>query len=307
MACAADGASSPADTSSPSVPLPSTVLFQENFEDAALASRGWYDLPSAGLTSLTRAEHAAGSAQSIEVRFLVGRTNSVPTVGGRHLFTPTESVFLSYWVKYSSNWIGSGRSYHPHEFHFVTTEDDAYVGPAYTRLTAYIEHNYEAAGGVAVFAIQDARNVDVSRINQDLTTVTENRAVAGCNGNWDGTASSCYQSGSLYLNGKSWRSSQTVFTAASGPRYKGNWHKVEVYLKLNSIQNGKGQADGIAQYWVDGQLVLDKRNLFFRTAARASMKFNQFLMAPYIGDGSPADQTMWIDDIVVATAPPSGR
>jgi hypothetical protein len=32
------------------------------------------------------------------------------------------------------------------------------------------------------------------------------------------------------------------------------------------------------------------------TAANADLLFNQLLIAPYIGDGSPLRQTMWIDD-----------
>jgi len=31
------------------------------------------------------------------------------------------------------------------------------------------------------------------------------------------------------------------------------------------------------------------------------MKFNQFLLAPYIGNGSPEKQTMWIDDLTIST------
>jgi hypothetical protein len=35
------------------------------------------------------------------------------------------------------------------------------------------------------------------------------------------------------------------------------------------------------------------------------MRFNQFLIAPYIGDGSPIDQTMWVDEMTVADARPA--
>ena len=88
-------------------------------------------------------------------------------------------------------------------------------------------------------------------------------------------------------------------------RYKGKWHLVEAYFKLNSITAGKGNKDGIIRYWYDGSLILDHSNVVLRTGARATMQFNQFLMTPYIGDGSPADQTFWIDDVVVATGRPS--
>ena len=79
---------------------------------------------------------------------------------------------------------------------------------------------------------------------------------------------------------------------------------VEAYFKLNTIVGGIGQLDGVAQYWFDGQLIIDKHNLSFRTGARSTMRFNQFQIAPYIGNGSPVAQSMWIDDLVVMTAHP---
>ena len=32
-----------------------------------------------------------------------------------------------------------------------------------------------------------------------------------------------------------------------------------------------------------------------------TLQFSQFLIGPYIGDGSPVDQSMWIDNLRVAT------
>lgn len=296
------------DSSAPGAPPPaSTILFQENFEDASYAARGWYDLPAGAFTSVTTAEHVPGSTRALEVRFAAGQIYPQPAAGGRHAFAETESVYLSYWVKYSDNWVGSGKSYHPHEFELLTNLDSPHVGPAYTFLTVDIEHNYTPAGGVAVLSLQDSKNIDTSRLRQDLTNVTENRAVAGCNGAFDGVPGDCYASGNLWLNGKIWRSTDVVFSASAGPSYKGNWHRVEAYVKMNSIVGGKGQTDGIAQYWVDGRLVIDKRAVVFRTGAHANMKFNQFILSPYIGDGSPRAQTMWVDDLLVGTALPTGR
>ncbi len=99
-----------------SAPSTATVYFEEDFESANLASHGWYDNTSLTLTS---AEKVSGS-KSLEVRFNQGA--STPTLGGasRHLFEETESVYVSYWVKYSSNWVGSGRSYHPHDIYLIT-------------------------------------------------------------------------------------------------------------------------------------------------------------------------------------------
>ena len=283
-----------------------TMLFQEDFEDTNLGARGWYDLPSGGITSLSASDHIAGSAHSLQVSFAQGGTSPSPRANGRHLFAPTDAVYVRYWVKHSANWVGSGHTYHPHEFYILSTLDDQYAGPSFNYLTTYIEHNWMSDGGHPVLESQDSRNIDVTRINQDLTTTTENRAVSGCNGSPDNTLEiTCYQIGTDWYNGKTWRSAQPAFVDAAGPNYKGDWHKVEAYFKLNSIVNGIGQRDGVAQCWVDGVLYVDLHNLQFRTGAHPTLQFNQLLIAPYIGDGSPVAQTLWYDDLIVMTGPPA--
>jgi hypothetical protein len=273
----------------------------EPFEDDAFASRDWYDNPGMATTT---AQHVSGSTRALEVHFVPGRTT--PTWGGaaRHLFPESESVYLSFWVKYSDNWVGSGHPYHPHEFLFLTNEDDKYSGLSSTHLTTYVEHSYEN-GGIPVLQLQDGSNIDQTRILQDLTLVTESRAAAGCNGNTDGYTTGCYNTGGgIFDNEKKFMAAQPAFLATPGPGYKGDWHFVEALFQLNSIQNGKGVPDGIARYWFDGQLVIDRTTVLFRTGAHPGMKFNQFIIAPYIGDGSPVDQTMWVDNLTVARARP---
>jgi hypothetical protein len=276
----------------------STVFFQEGFEDTAFASRGWYDSVTPVLTT---SERYSGS-RSLECRYSAGGTKCPSPA--RHRFTPSDSVYLSYYIKHSANWVGSGRSYHPHMFNFVTDLEDAYVGPAYTHLTTYVEEN----NGYPVLAIQDAMNIDEARIGQDLTNVTEQRAVAGCNGDSDGHgAGSCYRSGSVYYNGKVWRGPSSVFfdSDPASPTYKGDWHLVEAYFKLNSVVGGTGMNDGVIRYWYDGSLIINHSNVVMRTGRHATMRFNQFLFLPYIGDGSPVDQAFWLDDLMVAAARPA--
>jgi len=253
----------------------------------------------------TAAQHVSGSVRSLEAHFSVGAMT--PTWGGaaRHPFAETESVYLSYWVKYSANWVGSGHLYHPHEFLVLTNEDGSYAGPSFTHLTTYVEHNYQSGGGIPVLAMQDGVNIDQTRILQDLTGLTENRSVGGCNGNGDGYTTDCYQASGVYTNDKVWKATQPSFLPNPGPGYKDDWHFVEAYFQLNSIRNGIGVADGIVRYWFDGQLVLEHTDVLLRTGAHPTMKFNQLLVAPYIGDGSPVDQTMWVDALTVGTARPA--
>jgi hypothetical protein len=281
------------------IQLNAVTLFQERFEDANLKARGWYDNTVLVLSS---AEHIPGSTRSAEFHWPRGART--PDTGGaiRRKFTPSDAVYVSYWVKYSTNYTGSNKPYHPHEFLLMTTKNGDWDGPAFTRLTGYIEHNE----GTPVLAIQDGQNIDQSRIGQDLRAITENRAVAGCNGNdADGYDSvSCYLSGASHWNGKVWKAGQVYFQDARGPYYKSDWHHVAAYLKLNSISNGVGLRDGEIKYWYDDLLVIARTNIVMRTGANPDMKWNQFLVAPYIGDGAPVEQTMWVDDLLLATARP---
>jgi hypothetical protein len=267
-----------------------SILFKEDFDDADLESKGWYDNTDIQLSS---DEHISGSTSSAEFQFIQGDTKPLSGSAMRRKFTDTDEVYVSYFVKYSSNWEGSNKPYHPHEFYLLTNVDGDWTGPASTHLTAYIEQNE----GVPLLSIQDAQNIDESKIGVDLTHVTENRAVAGCNGNGD-----CYQAGSSHNNGIQWKAGNLYFQDNPGQYYKSDWHFIEAYFKLNTISGGKGVADGQIKYWYDGTLIIDHNDVMMRTARHPDMKFNQFLIGPYIGDGSPVDQTFWIDNLIVATS-----
>jgi len=271
------------------------IYFEEGFEDTNVVARGWFGNTS---FTITGTEAYSGSS-SLEMRYRRGA--DVPEFGGgsRKLFTATQSLYVSYRVKYSTNWIGSGLPYHPHEFTVLTNEDDQWVGPTNTRLTILIEHNYQA-GILPKVSMSDQVNIDQSQIGVDLTGVTENRAVSGCNGNADGYASACYdQGGGVYTNNKELFGTGVALTADPGPNNQNDWHFVEVFLQLNSVVGGIGQADGIIQYWMDGVPFIDADDVFFRTGQYPDMGFFEFMIAPYIGAGSPVDQTFWIDDLVV--------
>jgi len=271
------------------------ILLIENFEDTNYSLRGWYDGEG---PPITETEHIPGSARSAEFRFLQGATKPVSGGAIRYLFPETGSVYLRYWVKYSQNWEGSNKPYHPHEFNFISNVDGMYIGPAATHLTTYIEQNE----GTPLLTIQDALNIDESRIGEELRDLTEMRAVAGCNGTSDRyPIGDCYWSGSQHRNGKVWKAPFIAFSDSIGKYDKNTWHKVEAYFKLNDIVNGKGVANGIVRYWLDGDVLIDAPDVMLRTGQHTAMAFNQFLMAPYIGDGSPVEQIMWVDNLMIAT------
>jgi hypothetical protein len=292
-----------ASTAGLNAPPPSpggTLLFQENFEDGNLGSRGWYD-NTAVLLSTT--EHIAGSNSSAQYRFLAGATT--PTTGGtqRHKFTPTNSFYVSYYVKYSANWVGSNRAYHPHEFLALSTLDGDYDGPSENFLTVYIEQNY-LNGGRPRLAMQDNKSINHSygALPNNLVSITENRSTGGCNGVMESNIfSECFNAGSNWYNSKQ-ITGPVVFQPDPGTDYKNNWNFVEAYFQLNTIVNDIGKADGVIQYWFNGTLIIDRHDILFRTGAHPTLQFNQFMIGPYIGDGSPVDQSMWVDNLRIATA-----
>jgi hypothetical protein len=279
---------------------PAGALLCEDFEDSDFAARGWYD-GNGGVLSAT--EHAPGSGHALECAY--ARGGRVCAGGGpaRHLFEPTDSLYFEYWVKYGPGFVGSGKAYHPHEFLFLTNKDGPYIGPAGTHLTTYVE----AVAGVPQLALQDMLNVDTRCIrrnddsfvgcNGDYASYPfgEDRSVAACNllqGDLD--RRDCYQTDASH-----WYSARAWSAPAGTSLYDSHWHRVAALFRMNSIAGGKGVVDGIMRYWLDGRLVITYDHILYRTAVNADQQFNQLLIAPYIGDGSPVAQTMWIDDLRV--------
>jgi hypothetical protein len=111
----------------------------------------------------------------------------------------------------------------------------------------------------------------------------------------------CYKAGDEYRNGKFWGPDEVYFSDEPGPRYKGDWHRIKVRLRLNSVRDGIGQRDGIIQYWYDGELIMDYHDVVFRTGQHPTMRLNQFLMTPYFGPGVPHEQSIWVDDLKITT------
>ncbi len=278
-----------------------TLLFEEDFEDANLLQRGWYDNTS---VLLNTTEHIAGSISSAQYHYLAGA--QMPTTGGsqRHKFTPTSSLYISYYVKYSANWVGSGQTYHPHEFYAMSNLDGDYDGPANAYMTVYLEQNYQNGGKPAMY-IQDNKSINTTSgaLPNNLVGSTENRSTSGCNGIAESvpwSVVSCYNAPPWY-NAKG-MIGPVVFQPNAGAGYKNNWNFVEAYYQLNTIASGVGQPDGVMQYWFNGTLIIDRHDVIYRTSTRPTLMFSQFLIAPYIGDGSPVDQSMFIDNLRVGTA-----
>ncbi len=171
-------------------------IFYDPVEDQNWESRGWYDgAESSGTLPLANDGAVPGSTKSIECAFATGATKGTNCSTFRLLFPPTNNIYLSYWVKYSTNWVGSAVGYHPHEWHFLTDiEDHNYWGLANTRLTVYVEQN----SLVQRLDMQDSRNINQSELGSNLIGVIEARSVAGCN---SGPVYDADQGGDCYISG----------------------------------------------------------------------------------------------------------
>ena len=242
----------------------SGIFFSESFDDPNLTGRGWYD---GNKFRISEKDVYAGKG-CIEYRWDKNGTRPVLSAGIRRLFEPTEVVYLRFYIKLSDGWGWSGRSYHPHMMHFLTTENSKYHGPAASHLTLYIE----PVNGRLRLAATDIQNKDAPH------GLTQGPLRGG-------------------YNGRHCDSEDMLFDDAK-------WHCVEAMFKLNSLdmKNDKPNNDGRLRGWFDGKLVVERNDVVFRSTDFPEMKFNQFLLMPYFGRGLlPHEQTLWIDELIVGT------
>jgi len=288
-------------------PPSGTLLFSESFDNNSFSSRGWYDNPAQGTVV-----SGGQSGNSLQWAWSQGATTPTNGASMRKKFTPTDSLYVSFYVKFQSGWRGSQKAYHPHLIMIPSNLDADYTPLANNYLQTYIEFVSDVGSPYTIrplLGLQDEKRVNTSNGTppNNLTAVTENRSVNYCNTPVSsGALGTCYAD-NPYYSANTWKASNASLSTNV-------WHKVDVYFKMNTISNNKGQSNGIMQQWVDGTLVINRNDVLYRTAQDATKKWAQFVLAPWIGDGSPIAQTMWIDELTVSTSgsgtgttpPPSG-
>jgi hypothetical protein len=202
---------------------PPVVLFSEGFDDTELLSRGWYDGDRFAISNMDA--HAGDGC--IEYHWQAGSTTPQESSGLRRLFEPSDSVYLRFSIKLSKDWGWTGRDYHPHLMHFMTTENSRYHGPAASHLTLYVEPH----AGRLRLAAQDIQNQ------------------AAPHGLTQGPLRGGY-------NGKFYDSPRELFV-------DDRWHTVEVLFKLNTLDKERDQpnADGIVCGWFDGERVIHRTDV----------------------------------------------
>jgi hypothetical protein len=245
-------------------PNSSAILLAESFDDADLLKRHWYDGSHYKIVS----DAPLAGKGCIEYGWKEKATSPHTSSGARHSIKATDQLFIRFYIKLSKDWDWSGRSYHPHLAHFLSTENGKWHGPARSHLTLYIE---PVNGKLRLGA-----------------TDMENEAMP--HGLTQGPLKGGY-------NGKLYDSKEILFN-------DDRWHCIEAQFKLNTldIKNDKANSDGVIRGWFDNKLVIEHTDIVLRTPDFPTMKWNQFLLTPYFGPGLlPHAQTLWIDELVIST------
>lgn len=87
------------------------------------------------------------------------------------------------------------------------------------------------------------------------------------------------------------------------PIEKGKWHTIQTLVYLNDPE----KKDGVVKTWLNGEQVLDKTDLRFRS--HANLKIDRFMFTSFFGGNGPYwapgdDQYAYIDDVVLSLKPP---
>ena len=100
----------------------------------------------------------------------------------------------------------------------------------------------------------------------------------------------------IWYSAAMWYTNSSISTNA--------WHHVETYFEMNTINGGTGLNDGIMQEWIDGVQIINRSDVLYRTNQYPTQKWAQFIIGPYIGDGSPIVQTFYMDSLTVGDTSP---
>lgn len=283
-------------------PAKGELLISETFVDNNWTSRGWYDgtnstgVVSGGYSGNALRWNWASSAQRPEGFSIV-----------RRQFPASDEFLIEYYVKYEDGWQGSGLNWHPHLIHILSTDDDVYQGLSRANSGLYFEslaNNSYPYTNYPQFAHQDFQRVNTGYGTPvvNLTDVTEMRSANQCNTPYqlsDASFGTCYNDGSGWYSANTWRSDNVSIPA-------NQWVKITGYVKKNTVTAGVGNFDGIVRLWVDDQLAIESTGVHYATGAYADTKWDKIMLAPWIGDGSPVNQTMWLDELKIWSVLDSG-
>lgn len=279
-------------------PSTGTTLLSESFENDSWSARSWYDgTDSTGTTS------GGYSGNALEWTWTSSATKPTGFSTIRRKFTASNEFLIEYYVKYETGWRGSGQNYHPHLVQIASSEDTDYQGTGDSNSMLYFESVANTSSPYTNY--YQVAHQDMQRVNQsegtppvDLRETTETRSANHCNTPYSAsgaTGGDCYADGADYYSANRWRAQAITIPA-------NEWVLVQVYIKGNTFSGGEGNFDGILRAWVGGDLAVESEQVLFAAGVYESvMAWDKLILAPYIGDGSPIEQSMWIDELTIST------
>ena len=277
------------------------LLFSEGFENNSWADRDWYD----GTTS-TGTEAGGQEGNALKLTWAQSATRPTGFTTIRNTFTATDELFVEYYVNYETGWRGSGVAYHPHILHILSEFDAEYQGLSFTASSLYFEAVSDTTSPYLIrpaFAHQDSVRVNTGSGTppNDLRATTENRSANHCNtpGSASGATGICYSlGGGNYYSANIWQAPSVTVPS-------GEWVRMRYYVKMNTFNLGVGQFDGILRVWVNDSLAVEQTSVLYASGDYASTLWDKIIIAPWIGDGSPISQSMWLDELKVYDGIPS--
>jgi hypothetical protein len=275
---------------------PGNLIFYESFSDNSWTARGWYDgTDSTGST--------AGGYIGNGLRWAWSSSATKPTGFStiRKQFTSQDKILVEYYTKFDTGWEGSGLSYHPHMIHLMSTDDTAYQSLSAAHNNLYLEAISDTSSPYTIrpmFGGQDTYRVNtgVGTVPNNLVGITEIRSAFSCNTPYTltgATSGGCDNlGGGIYYSATSWRAQNVTIPM-------NEWVRVRYYIKKNTFTNNVANFDGIIRVWIGDTLAIEDTAMMYAANAHADTEWDKIVFAPYIGNGSPKNQTMWIDELKV--------
>jgi hypothetical protein len=280
------------------------LLFNEDFKDDSLTQRGWFG----GIT---------GSGYSVVYDSLLGKNvlhgqwevgRTSPASSARLNFEAQDEITLKYKIRMSPNWEWTV-GHHMIMTHSSRDVDEGNGSPANAFGSTYFEWNWYEAG-IFIGKFQDNRAINCTYGFQDLTDVTEERSVGGYQTFFAPEGQRTSKWGDPCENGLDAYTGQSVLTCyangADHPMTKNEWWDLILYLKKNSIVQGKGIWDGHFDVWWQGPgdpapvLVMDHDSVLWRAGgSNKDLKWKQLMIAPYLHDGANEEVWFRIADIEI--------
>lgn len=98
------------------------------------------------------------------------------------------------------------------------------------------------------------------------------------------------------FNNLSWLGNQNGSTTLFDGNHNNSWYCIESHVKLNDA----GQANGVQEFWIDGNLETRKTGLNF-VGSYTAYGINAVFFENHWNSGSPKQQERYFDNIVVST------